>query len=268
MAIIQVVNVSTPNDGLGDPLRVSQVKVNDNFSELNAKKVEIVAGFDLSENNFTDAEKAKLSGIETGAQVNVRGNMQQQDPYAPDYILGKPTSGNIITYGTYALVGQNLTIFAGWVWQINNVLYTNSTDIIINFPYADTGLQRLDAVVFNTLNSAQRVDGDEVVSSPIVPLLIPDSILFSISLITDASVVAPEVPTPKGTFCKRFTPTGQVCTIPIGATAVNAHIDGYIQYENQIGFEADLNTYTVSINELTFATTIETDSQILITYYL
>lgn len=270
MAIIQNVNVSTPNDGLGDPLRVSQVKANDNFAELNAKKVEVVAGFDLSENNFTDTEKAKLAGIETGAQVNMRANWQQQDPNAPDYILGKPTSGNIITYGTYALVGQNLTIFAGWVWQINDVIYTNSVDIVINFPYAATGLERYDVVVFDTLNSAQRVDGDEVVSSPLVPLLIPDSILFSISLITDASAGTPTIPTPvalHGSTSLRFAGAGQIYTIPLGCVAFKGWINDGVQHLEQVGFESDLNTFTQTDTTVIFKKTITTGARVVIDYY-
>jgi len=267
VAIIQVVNISTPNDGLGDPLRVSQIKANDNFSELNAKKVEVIPGFDLSENNFTDAEKTKLAGIEVGSQVNVRGNMQQQDPSAADYILGKPTSGNIVTYGTYALVGQNLTIFAGWVWKINDVLYTNSTDIVINFPYAATGLQRLDAVVFDTLNSTQRVDGDEVVSSPFVPLLIPDSILFSISLITDSTVGSPSVPTATGEDTLRFVGAGQTYTLPAGYVARTGWINNGVQFKEKAGFESDLNTFTQSGTTFTFKAAVPTGARVNIDCY-
>lgn len=67
---------------------------------------------------------------------------------------------------------------------------------------------------------------------------------------------------------KRFTPTGQVCTLPTGAVAVNAHIDGYIQYPEQAGFESDLNTFTQSGDEVTFNTTFDGTPQILITYNL
>lgn len=270
MAIIKIVNVDVPNSGNGDPLRVSQVKANDNFAELNAKKVEIVAGFDLSENNFTDAEKAKLSGIEPGAQVNVRGNWQQQDPNAPDYVLGKPTNGNIITYGTYALVGQTLTIFSGWVWQINDVLYTNSADIEIVFPFADDGLQRYDVIVFDTLNSAQRVDGDEVASSPLVPLLIPNSILFSISLITDASVGAPVIPTPAalhGSTSLRFAGAGQSYTLPLGCIAFKGWVNDGAQHLEQVGFEADLNTFTQLDTTVTFKKSIAIGARVVIDYY-
>jgi len=71
-----------------------------------------------------------------------------------------------------------------------------------------------------------------------------------------------------GVFTTRFTPVGQVCTLPEGAVAVSATIDGYFQYKEQVGFEADLNTFTQSGNDVTFATTFDGTPQILITYYL
>tara|TARA_R110000782_G_scaffold14786_1_gene43839 strand:+ start:839 stop:1342 length:504 start_codon:yes stop_codon:yes gene_type:complete len=91
LAIIQTINVSSPNDGLGDTLRDSQVKGNANFAELNTKKVEVAAGFGLSENNFTTVEKNKLAGITAGAEANVQANWNQQDNTQDDFIIGKPT---------------------------------------------------------------------------------------------------------------------------------------------------------------------------------
>jgi hypothetical protein len=90
MAIIQNINVSTANDGLGDTLRNSQVKANENFSELNTKKVEVVSGRGLSEENFTTAEKSKLAGLATDAEKNVQANWNQLDDTQDDYIIGKP----------------------------------------------------------------------------------------------------------------------------------------------------------------------------------
>jgi len=66
----------------------------------------------------------------------------------------------------------------------------------------------------------------------------------------------------------RYAGSGQDYTIPTGAIAVNAHIDGYIQYTEQLGFETDLNTFTQTDNIVTFNTTIESGSQILIQFYL
>jgi len=110
MATISIINVSTPNDNLGDTLRASQVKANDNFGELNSKKVEIEAGKGLTENNFTDAEQTKLSGIEDGAQVNVRADWAQADPGAPDFILNKP----IISDGTLFIMDGIIGTTAGF----------------------------------------------------------------------------------------------------------------------------------------------------------
>ena len=69
-------------------------------------------------------------------------------------------------------------------------------------------------------------------------------------------------------FRKRFTAEGQSVMLPSGAVAIDAFIDGYPQYLEQEGFEADLNTFTQSGFILTFKTTLDPNSQILITYKL
>jgi len=86
----QIIDISTPDDGLGDALRVGFDKVNLNTTELYNGKVDKVTGKGLSENDFTDADKTKLDGIETGAQVNVNSDFGENDPGAPGYILNRP----------------------------------------------------------------------------------------------------------------------------------------------------------------------------------
>lgn len=44
--------------------------IEDGIEELQSQKVDKVSGKGLSTNDYTDAEKSKLAGIETGAQVN------------------------------------------------------------------------------------------------------------------------------------------------------------------------------------------------------
>lgn len=59
---------------LGELVKTVWSKVNANFTELYnlmANKVDKVAGKDLSENDYTTADKTKLEGIAAGAQVNV-----------------------------------------------------------------------------------------------------------------------------------------------------------------------------------------------------
>lgn len=55
-----------------------------------SKKVDKVEGKGLSTNDYTTAEKTKLSGIEPGAQVNVQSDWNQTLETAPDFIKNKP----------------------------------------------------------------------------------------------------------------------------------------------------------------------------------
>jgi len=59
--------------------------------ELLDGKVNVETGKGLSENDYTNADKAKLDGIETGAEANVQADWTQTDTTADDYIKNKPT---------------------------------------------------------------------------------------------------------------------------------------------------------------------------------
>ena len=58
---------------------------------LLAGKVDKETGKGLSTNDYTNADKAKLDGIETGAEANVQADWTQTDTTADDYIKNKPT---------------------------------------------------------------------------------------------------------------------------------------------------------------------------------
>jgi hypothetical protein len=88
----QIINISTPDDGLGDVLRNGFNKTNQNFTELYNGKVDKITGKGLSKNDFTDTDKAKLDGIEAGAQVNVQADAAETDPLSPSYIQNFPPS--------------------------------------------------------------------------------------------------------------------------------------------------------------------------------
>lgn len=60
---------------------------------LLAGKVDKETGKGLSTNDFTTAEKNKLSGIAAGAEVNVQANWAQTSNLADDFIKNKPTLG-------------------------------------------------------------------------------------------------------------------------------------------------------------------------------
>lgn len=50
------------------------------------------SGKGLSQNDFTDAEKAKLAGIAEGAEPNVQSDWAATDSSSDSYILNKPTA--------------------------------------------------------------------------------------------------------------------------------------------------------------------------------
>ena len=66
----------------------------ENVQALNIGKVEIVTGKGLSKNDYTDAEKAKLAGIESGAQVNTVTSVNGQTGavITPDTTYGLATT--------------------------------------------------------------------------------------------------------------------------------------------------------------------------------
>ena len=61
------------------------------ISELQAAKVDKEEGKGLSTTDFTLAEKAKLSGIATGAEVNVQSDWNTAGTDADSYIANKPS---------------------------------------------------------------------------------------------------------------------------------------------------------------------------------
>ena len=83
------IDISTPNDGLGDPLRTAFNSVNLMFTELYAGVVFKEPGKGLSTNDFTTAEQTKLSGIAAGAEVNVQSDLLQDDDLQDDFVKNK-----------------------------------------------------------------------------------------------------------------------------------------------------------------------------------
>lgn len=82
-------NTSTPNDGLGDALRTFALNADTMFAELYASVVFKEAGKGLSSNDFTSAEKTKLAGVATGAEVNVQADLAQDDDTQDNFIKNR-----------------------------------------------------------------------------------------------------------------------------------------------------------------------------------
>jgi hypothetical protein len=190
-------NLSTPNDGLGDALRAAFVKQQAMNTELYGDKVDKVTGKDLSTNDFTNALKAKLDGIENFAEVNVQPNWLQTDVTADDYIKNKPTFNNIndglIQAGTATIdeVDDTIEFSVGWIVLLGGELAANFTPVTIPVPLATD--QRFDVFVMNVTGSIIRVAGVDL-ETPLIPSVPSGTILLTTVLVTDAEIGTPVIP--------------------------------------------------------------------------
>lgn len=73
------------------------------------RKVDKVSGKGLSKNDFTDALKTKLDGIEEEAEKNVQSDWNQSDNTKDDFIKNKPTIDNALS-GTSTNAVQNKVV--------------------------------------------------------------------------------------------------------------------------------------------------------------
>jgi len=84
-------------------------------TELNTK-VDKVDGKGLSTNDYTNAEKSKLAGIQSGAEKNVQSDWNQSNTNADDYIKNKPTIPSVDqTYNPNSRNAQSGTAVASAV---------------------------------------------------------------------------------------------------------------------------------------------------------
>jgi len=84
----EVVDFIETNKDTLDNLTISNIAGLQNALD---NKVSIVAGKDLSDNNFTDALLSKLNAIAAGAEVNVQSDWNQALNTSDDFIKNKPT---------------------------------------------------------------------------------------------------------------------------------------------------------------------------------
>lgn len=81
---------------------VAQVTVPTQTSDLNNDSDFVSdASYVHTDNNFSNTDVTKLSGIEAGAEVNVQADWNEADNTADDYIKNKPSLATVATTGDY-----------------------------------------------------------------------------------------------------------------------------------------------------------------------
>lgn len=128
-------------------------------------KVDKVTGKGLSTNDYTTAEKNKLAGIATGAEVNVQSDWNQTTTTADDFIKNKPTKTSDFTndgdgesdFATEAYVQEN----GGKIDTIS----VNGTQQTITNKNVDIPVPVIDNTLTQTGEAADaKVVGDELAS--------------------------------------------------------------------------------------------------------
>ena len=92
-------------------------KITFDLTAFMATKVDKIAGYGLSKNDFTDALLAKLNGIAEGAEVNVQADWDETDSTSDAFILNKPTLGALAAKDEVArtdFASALETTAAGW----------------------------------------------------------------------------------------------------------------------------------------------------------
>ncbi len=148
----QILNVSTPNSGLGDALRDASIKSNDNFTELYEGKVDKVTGKDLSDNNLTDELVTKINDLEANAQVNIQSDWNENDIEADAYIKNKPeqlfASLGYFDYADLATQTTPITVASGVQTLLTNDTLGDDTNTS-QPPYGVTAIWDADSDEFN-----------------------------------------------------------------------------------------------------------------------
>lgn len=84
-------NATPLEDGSASVGTAKRFALQDHVHPHDSTKVDKVSGKGLSTNDFTTAEKDKLSGIASGAEVNVQADWNETDTASDAYIKNKPT---------------------------------------------------------------------------------------------------------------------------------------------------------------------------------
>lgn len=109
-------------------------------------------------------------------------------------IIGNSEDNELVYDAGFSLVGQNLTMNAGWQWKINLETFTNPSPVIINIPFASTGKQRIDRIVATVNNTFIRVYGTESVSNPVAPSIPNDTVEVTFFTVNDGAIDEPSEP--------------------------------------------------------------------------
>lgn len=126
-------------------------------------KVDKESGKGLSTNDFTTAEKNKLSNIEAGAEVNVQSDWNQSDSTKDDFIKNKPTLRQPSTDGTSGQYLKSNGNGNAPSWETMDSSPTANSTKAVTSGGVKTALDGKQASVTITTNANTPTDNDTVI---------------------------------------------------------------------------------------------------------
>lgn len=146
--------ISIPNDGNGDPLRVGFDNQNTMNTELYNNKVDKVTGKGLSDVNFSSTDKAKLDAIEEGSEENVQSDWLQEDDTQDDYIKNKPEFLSVYIHDFLSAASQqDFTIPSGFT--INSVFLNRTFLVQSEYTFTSNILTIIETLETGTIISTR-----------------------------------------------------------------------------------------------------------------
>lgn len=99
---------------------------------------------------------------------------------------------NEFTFTTgFQLEDNELTFNPAWRGVIKNRECTNLEQVVLDIPFADEGLERIEIVVFDTNGNFVRIPGEETDGIPTAPTVLPNTLLATFYKVTDNSISDP-----------------------------------------------------------------------------
>ncbi len=256
-------DISTPNDGLGDQLRQAFADANTMNAELYATKVDVVAGYGLSKNDFTDTLKTKLDNLATDAQKNVQSDWNELDPTSDAYILGKPVfESNEIAVSALWTSGLNFDVTAD-LFPVNNISYAATPDEV-TLDAAHATLDRIDLIVAvkpiapATVGTVGFIKGTPATAALVVPPDFDSSIYYVIKQV----IIRDLATTPEGVSTTQIYDEGVEWTVALSANLAETTNDPSVGTKSLEGtntletdyalFTAPAPLSTADIGALTF----------------
>jgi len=227
---------------------------------------------DVEANARKTSEFPLQSPMLTDSLLRVENSLGVSEHIAILDILTKASfqlSNKLLYFNGVNIAGNAVTLLAGSVWRVDNVVYSNIANIPFTVPYTTiSGDFRKDLLVGGNSNTdVTQVTGSEAVipiqpnypfdKVPLVELLVSDS---SITLV-DSNVGA-LIPM---TFARLVT-AQQNFTIPSGKKARFATVNGAIWNLNDANLAAEPQTFTQPADDVVFKTVLPIGRLVIIYY--